>query len=173
MSYVDDASSAELPSDLLLFTPNVPVQQLEDAAAKLGQTHLALQNAPGRIPLHLTMCESGVPVGCFTLTRPDSDVHVSAMCIVKTGSANSYLSHDILHLLGYDSIAVKYEMICQGENQTFRRRQRPDAPSIIGVNFLKRHCVRIDREGGLIYDRHIGLAFLKRHCVTARNGTRL
>ncbi len=146
----DPAVAGEL-SDLLHFTPNIPPDQLRVAASELGLTHLGVVNELGRLPMPLTSC-AGVMVGVVTLSRTDKSVHISAVCVIKTGSLNSYLAHDAIRLLNLDPTAQEYRVLCQGEEHTFRRRSIPEATSIIGLNFINQHKLLYGGGRGFMYD---------------------
>lgn len=152
MSNADITEAMEDPRDLLRVTPDIPLEQLEAAASSLGQAHMALQDVAGRLPVALTTC-AGVVAGCFVFSQPDTEIHVSAICVVKTASANSYLSHDLIHLLGYSGTADEYQLKCQGKPLTCRKRQSPDATSIIGLNFINQHKLIFGQGSGFIYDK--------------------
>ena len=152
MSKADSTETMEDPHDLLRVTPDIPLKQLEAAASSLGQAHMALQDGSGRLPIALTIC-AGVVAGCFVFSQPNTEIHVSATCVVKTASANSYLSHDLIHLLGYSGTAREYHIKCQGDSLTCLKRRSPDATSIIGVNFIDQHKLIFGLGSGFIFDK--------------------
>lgn len=146
----DATESLEDSNDLLSLTPHIPSDELQAAALLLEKSHLAVVDRAATFPVPLTAC-AGIPVGCLTLSRIDTSLHVNAVCIVKTGSVNNYLAHDVLHLLGFTGSAQEYRIMCQGEEHIFRRREDPRATSIIGVNFLNQHSLVYGPGSGYIY----------------------